>query len=221
MILIVILIVMVFGLAPFGLGAGPESHKGCQAPGAFLIAERGHDVVAIDPLTGAARPVALPPNAVRMAERGWRALRGAVPEPWRVVRSSDASHQRIEVYDRESGVQVFDIAFQRRIELSTAVVSPSGRFTVHVQANNVASEITVLDAVRGLRWRRDIPHNARLAAYAMGVAFSPNGACAAISMERADGVDGPETWLLDLESGTDSGLPIRDAFVLGWVWRQV
>ncbi len=240
MILIVILIVALFGLAPFGLDdPGPESHtrmfgtatmpqparllakplhKGCQDPGAFLLVEQGDAVIAIDPLTQAGRAVPVEPDVVRVVERGWRMLHGAVPAPWHVVRTSEASSRRIAAYDGQSGAQIFDVAFARRIELSTAVASPSGRFTVHVQANNVASEITVLDAGRGAQWRRYIRHDARLAAYAIGVAFSPNGSCAAILMER-EGV-GPETWLLDLESETLSD-PLVDAFALGWVRRQV
>lgn len=220
MILIVILIVMLFGLAPFGLEGQPGSPRGCEDSGALLLAVRGNEVVAIDPLSFEARAVPVQPDAVRIAERGVRALHSAVPAPWRVVRSSDAAAQRIEVYDGRTDDRVFDVAFRRRIELSTAAVSPSGRVTVHVQANNVASEVTVLDAGRGVRWRRDIPHDARLAAYAIGVTFSPNGACAAISMER-EGSDDPETWLLDLESGDLFGSPVADAFVLAWVRRQV
>lgn len=220
MILIVIVILMLVGLAPLGLDERLGSPGGCGDPGALLIVEQGSDVIAIDPLTVAARIVPVGPDAVRIAERGWRVLRGAVPAPWRVLRASDATAQRIEVYEQATGDRVFGVAFPRRIELSTAAVSPSGRFTVHVQANNVASEITVLDAGRGMQWRREIPHNARLAAYAIGVAFSPNGACAALSMER-DGGEGPETWLLDLESGDVSDPPLANVFVLGWGWRQV
>jgi len=248
MILIVILIVMLFGVAPFGFGNEPggpacagsvpaadgcgdagerESWQGSPSPAggcddldASLLMERGSALLLVNPRTLAVRDVPLNPDVARIVERDRKWLGGVVPARWHVARSSNDREQRVAVYDRQSGETVFDVAFARRIELSTAVVSSSGRFTVHVQANNIASEVTILDAQSGTTRSLDIPHDAHLAAYAIDVAFSPDETCAAISMERIGG-DGAETWLLDLASGDVRPLPVPDAFVIGWIRHQV
>ncbi|MDQ3653549.1 MAG: hypothetical protein M3457_00530 [Chloroflexota bacterium] len=248
MILIVILIVMLFGVAPFGFGDEPGSPDcagpvqaadgcgdanergawqgslspagGCNLLDASLLMERGSALQLVNLRTLAVRDVPLNPDVARIVERGRNLLEGVVPARWHVARTSNDLEQRVAVYDRQSGETVFDVAFALRIELSTAVASSSGRFTVHVQANNVASEVTVLDAQSSTTRSLSIPHEARLAAFAIGVAFSPNETCAAISMERVGG-DGAETWLLDLESGEVRPLPVPGAFVLGWIRHQV
>lgn len=248
MILIVILIIGLFGIAPFGFGgelgepdcarvteaspALPNDCRderreaplppvgGCEASSASLLMEGGAGLLLVDPRTAAVREAPLGPGVARVVERGWRQLTGIVPRRWHVEWASSDLEQVITVYDRQSGEPVFDVPFARRIELSTALVSPTGRYTVHVQANNVASGVTVLDAHVGTVRSLDIPHGARLAAFAIGVAFSPGETCAAISMERVGG-DGAETWLLDLDSGELGRLPVHDAFVLAWVWSQV
>lgn len=252
MILIVIPIVMLFGVAPFGFGNEPDSPacakpaqaadalaEGCGDAGGrrawqdvpspawgcgnhvgSLLMEHGSAVVLVNPQTHAFRGISLSPGAVRIVERGWNRLEGVVPAPWHVEWTSNETGHRIAVYGRQTGDNVFDITFARRIELSTVAVSSTGRLTIHVQANNIASEVTILDAQSGAARRFGIPHDARLAAYAIGVAFNANETCAAISMERAGG-NGAETWLLDFDSGDVRPLPVPDVFVLGWTWYQV
>lgn len=182
--------------------------------------ERDNAVVLVDPQTLSVRELPVSADVARIAERGQALLTGIVPGRWRIERTSLDGGLRLEVFDRHTGETVFDVAFARRIELATASVSPSGRFTVNVQANNIASEVTILDAGTGIGRRVDIPHDASLAAFAIGLAFSPGEGCVAVSMER-DGGDGAETWLLDLESGDARALPVRDVFVLSWLWHQV
>ena len=248
MILIVILIVMLFGVTPFGFGdepggpdcAGPVQAAdgcgdasergawqgslspagGCDLLDASLLMEHGAALQLVNPRTLAVRDVPLSPDVARIVERGWNLLKGVVPARWHVARTSNDREQRVAVSDRQSGETVFDVAFARRIELSTAVVSSTGQFTVHVQANNIASEVTVLDAENGVSRQVELRHDERLAAFAIGVAFSPGEECAAISMERV-GADGAETWLLDLASGDARPLPVPDAFVIGWTRHQV
>lgn len=245
-VIIVILIIILFGTEPFGIGddpshpdcaaavpdrcGGADAHQGwqaprraisgCNAPGASVILQQGTTTVLVDPLTATVRELPVSPDAVRRIERGWRLLTMAVPDRWHVEQHANGTERRIVVYDRQSGDRVVDAAFSRRIELSTAVVSETGRYTVHVQGNNIASEVTVLDAQRGITWRRDVPHDARLAAYAIDVAFNPGETCAAISTERVGG-DGAETWLLDLWSGGLRPLPVESVFILGWVQHHV
>lgn len=248
MIRIVILIVTLFGVAPFGFGnepGGPDCAEPVQAADecgggeerrarqdspspagvcdgveASLLMEHGAALQLVNARTLAVREVPLSPDVARIVERGWNRLEGVVPARWHVARTSNDLEQRVTVYDRHTGEPVFNVSFARRIELATALVSPSGRFTVHVQANNIASEVTVLDAQSGTTRSLDIPHDARLAAFAIGVAFSPGDECAAISLERVGG-DGAETWLLDLASGEVHELPVPDVFVIGWTWHQV
>ena len=252
MILIVILIVMLFGLAPVGFGNEPGSPEcadpvlaaditvdGCHEAGAArawldspfpawgcsdldgsLLVEHGSGLVLVNPGTLVIRAVPFRPDVARFVERGWNRLEGVLPPPWHVEQSTDETGQRIVVYERQTGGTVFDVAFTRRIELSTAKVSSTGRFTLHVQANNIASEVTILDAQSSSARSLDIPHDARLAAFSIGVAFSPAETCAAISMERVDGI-GPETWLLDLVSGDVRQVPVMDAFVVAWTRIQV
>ena len=251
-IVIVILIVMLFGTAPFDFGNEPGSSdcggpalalaatangcgnadvrhawpgspspaRGCGGPDGSLLMEDGSGLVLVNPGSLAVRRVPFSPEAVRIVERGWNRLNGVIPARWLVERTSDDTGRRIAVYERQTGDTVFDLAFDRRIELSTDIVSLSGRFTVHVQANNNASEVMILDAQSGHTRRLGIPHDARLAAYAIGVAFSQGETCAAISMERVGG-KGAETWLLDLESGVVYQLPVPDAFVVAWTRDQV
>jgi hypothetical protein len=137
-----------------------------------------------------------------------------------VVRTSGERAFRIDVMDGLTGDRVFDESFDRRIELATAAVSPSGRFTVHIQGNNIASEVTVLDALSGERWYRELPHDARLAAFAIDAVFDADETCVAISMERVGG-EGGETWLLDLRSGEVQALPVADVFAIAWIRDQV
>lgn len=252
MILIVILILLLFGVAPFGSGNEPGSQEcadpvqaadttvdgcaetsgrsgwqdsaspgwGCSDVDGSPLVEHGVDLVLVNPGTLVVRAVPLPPEIVQIVERGWKRLEGVVPPPWHVVRTSNDREQRVAVYDRQTGRTVVDVAFARRIELATAKVSSTGRFTVHVQANNIASEVTILDAQSGRARSLEIRHDARLAAFSIGVAFSPDETCAAISMERVGG-NGPETWLLDLVSSEVRQVPVPDVFVVAWIRIQV
>jgi hypothetical protein len=183
-----------------------------SAPGALVGEQRGQVVIAQD---GAVQALLLDPATVRRAVRAreWFAHRG-FPR-WSVRQASDEDGRSFLVTDRETGTDIFDVTYAYRIELAHAASSLSGRFTVVVQSNNVASEVTVLDAATGQSRLSLIGHDAPLAAYAIGIAFSPDEACVAISMERVNG-PGAETWLLDLATGEVSALAIPDLFVLDW-----
>ncbi len=203
----------------------PLSHRpslvgACEEPGGVLLLEHGDGMAIVDPASFTMHELALDPEVPRVAERARDQLTGIVPGRWHVERTPGDGGLRIEVIDRWSGDQVFDISFARRIELAASAVSPSGRLTVHVQANNIASELTLLDAHTGVSRRVDIRHGAQLAAFAIGVAFSPGERCVAISMERAGG-GGAETWLVDPESGEVLPLPLTDIFVVAWPPDQV
>jgi hypothetical protein len=137
------------------------------------------------------------------------------PARWDVLRTYDEVGLRLRIVDRDRTQVVFDAMFPRRIEIAATAVSPSGRFVVHVQANNVASELTLFDAGNASRRDLRIPHDAPLAAYAMTLTFSPDGACLAISMAREDQLS--ESWLIDLRQPKLAARPIGDVFVLAWV----
>lgn len=216
MILAALLVLIVGGISPFAAGDEPA----CVSPNTFLLMDRDGATLLVDPRGVSVRELSIAPGVGCIVDHGQALLAGIVPGRWRVDRSSGDEAHRIVVIHRRSGGRVFDVAFDRRIELATAVSSPSGRFTVHVQGNNVASEVTILDAQTGMSQHVRLQHDARLAAFAIGVAISPDETCAAISMER-DGGDGAETWLLELGSGDVRLLPVPDAFVLGWVRGQV
>jgi len=226
MIVLVLLLFVAGGVPSPGSGREPvppgdrAMTDGCASPGFSLLMERDGALLAVDPHTHTFRELPIHPEVGRIVAQGQALLTRIVPGPWYVEWGSDDEAHRIVVTDRRTGVRVVDVSFDRRIELSTAVSSPSGRYTVHVQGNNVASEVTILDARAGTGQRVRIPHDARLAAFAIGVAIGPDETCAAISMERAGG-QGAETWLLDLTSGEVQVLPVPGAFVLGWVRGQV
>ncbi|MBA3274299.1 MAG: hypothetical protein H0T72_00785 [Chloroflexia bacterium] len=202
------------------LSSQPSPAGACQDPGGFLLVEHGDGTALIDPASFATHELPLDLDLVRVAERARDLLTSIVPGRWHVERTPEEDGLRIEVIDRRSDAQVFDVSFARRIELAASAVSPSGRLTVHVQANNVASEVTLLDAQTGVSRRVDVPHDARLAAYTIGVAFSPDERCVAISMERVGG-EGAETWLVDPESDDVLALPAANIFVVAWRPDQV
>jgi hypothetical protein len=137
------------------------------------------------------------------------------PARWDVLRTYDEAGLRLRIVDRAQDRVVFDTTFPRRIEIAATAVSPSGRFVVHVQANNVASELTLFDAGNASRRDLRIPHDAPLAAYAISLTFSPDGACLAVSMAREG--QPPESWLIDLRQLELTVTPIADVLVLGWV----
>ena len=188
----------------------------CRPEETSLIVERGDRLALIDPESLTIRDIPVDPDAVELAGRMRRVLNGLRSPRWQVAHSADERTRRIEVVDTRDGSLVFEVSFTRRVELSATSVSPSHRFVAHVQSNNVASEVTILDAQSGASRLVTISHDAVLAAYAIGIAFSPNERCAAISMERADGI-GAETWLIALESGAIAQLPIEGLFALMWI----
>lgn len=196
-----------------------DLRDGCASTPAQLLVEHDGAAAILDPhgrgVTG------LPVDAAvgRAIVRGQALLVGAVPGRWHVSQRWNDVGLQLVVTDRHSGNRVFNDSFPRRIELSTVVVSESGRFTLHVQGNNVASSVTILDAATGQRRVVPIRHDAQLAAFAIGVAIESGERCAALSMERFGG-PGAETWLIDLQSGAVTMVPHRDTFILGWMRRS-
>jgi hypothetical protein len=161
------------------------------------------------------RETGIAPEVVRQAARARRRTQQLAFPRWVVDRTIDEAGRRIVVRDPRNGDVRFDVTYPNRIELATSAVSGTGRFTVFVQSNNVASEVTVLDAESGARRTIRLPHDAPLAAYAIGITFAPGKRCAAISMER---IGGPraETWLVDLRTGAVEQWAIPGLFVLDW-----
>ena len=204
-------------LAMPGLGNYTNASIGsCRHEGTFLIVEHERRASLIDLATLSSMDIPLDPDLVRISTRVQRVLYGFGPARWRVVRIANEREFTIEVIDTRDQTVILMESYSRRIELSASAVSPSSRFTIHLQANNVASEVTILDARDGVTRLVTIPHDADLAAYALGIVYSPDERCAAISMERAIG-DGAETWLVDLESGRTLPLSVPDIFALNWV----
>jgi hypothetical protein len=196
--------------------AGPA----CDVPGTTIVAEAGGSLAGIDPVSGAIVGLPDPDSPVG---RGWiTRLIGQPPGPprWSVVRTADGAGTHVVVTDVVTGAVVLDERFGRRIELAASAVSPDGRFIVYVQGNNLATEVTILDAVQASVRLVRIAHDADLAPFAIGIVFNPAGACAALSMERIGG-PGPETWLVDLDDGTVSRLDAFGAFVVDWLPFQV
>lgn len=188
----------------------------CLHEGTFLIVEQHGSAAMVVPSSLAAVAVPLDPDLIRLSASVQQSLDGLGRKQWHVVRTADERGLRIDVRNTGDGSLIFDRSFNRRIELSASAVSPSNRFTIHLQANNVASEMTIFDARDGVTQLVTIPHDADLSAYALGIVFGPDEQCAAISMERA-GSDGAETWFVDLEPGRQSLLPLPDIFALDWV----
>jgi len=192
---------------------GASGAGACPAQPGILVGERAGQVLVVT--GGDDEVLPIDPGTVRQAARfRQRFDRLAFPR-WLVVHASDERRRRVTVTDRSSGEVMIDSAFPLRIELAVAASSASGRYTVVVQSNNVASEVTVLDAAMGRTRLVPIPHDAPLAAYAIGVAFNPVMPCVAISMARVNG-PGAETWLLDLNTGDFSPLPVADFLVRDW-----
>ena len=190
--------------------------ESCRPSGTSLIVEHETRAAIVDTAMPSAMVIPLEPGILRLAGKVQQALDGLGPERWRVVRTADERAQTIEVRDTGDGSLIFERSFTHRIELAASAVSPSSQFTIHLQANNVASEVTIFDAYTGVTRVVAISHNADLAAYAIGIVFSPDDQCAAISMERA-GAAGAETWLVDLKSGALAQLSIPDIFAIAWI----
>lgn len=134
---------------------------------------------------------------------------------WVTQGAYDAAGLRLRIVDRNRDRAVVDTVFPRRIEIAATATSADGRSVVHLQANNVASELTLFDAERETRSHIRIPHDASLAAYALSLTFSPDGSCLAVSMTR----DGPlpESWMVDLSQPVLTATPSGNVFVLAWV----
>lgn len=192
----------------------------CRQSGTTLLVEHRDGLALVDPVSFELRALPVDPEAARVAGNAQEMLERLAFPTWRVIRTSDERGRRVRVVDSRGGEQVFDLVFEHRIELPAISSSSSGRFTLHVQANNVASEVTILDAWTGRIKVIEIPHDAPLAAYAIAVAFSPDERCVAVSMDRVGG-DGAETWLIDLQPGGVERVPVADAFVLQWLPYQV
>lgn len=134
---------------------------------------------------------------------------------WTTQRIHDAGGLRVRIIDRTRDRVVVETVFPRRIEIATTATSSDGRSVVHLQANNVASELTLFDAETATRRELRIPHGAPLAAYAISLTFSPDGACLAVSMAREGQL--PESWLIDSRQPRLTARPTGDVFVLAWV----
>jgi hypothetical protein len=140
-----------------------------------------------------------------------------LPAPrWVVERQPSAATIVYRVIDRSTGATAAGLSFPRRIELSTSASSPDGRFFVHVQANNVASEVVIVDAGTKRQWTVLLPHDARLAAFAISLTFSPDASCLAITMER-EGDPRPETWTISLSGDRIDPQRVDWGSVLAWV----
>lgn len=174
----------------------------------------GERVIVLDPATSRemATPWSSEQAALLLIGASWRDAFG--PDEWVVRRTSSARAYHIEVGERATGETVVAMDFDRRIELATSVISPSSRLTVFIQANNLASELTLIDAATASVQSLTIPHDAPLAAFSIDAAFSSDETCLAVSMERSGG-PGPETWLIDLDTGVVA--PARPGAVIGWV----
>lgn len=182
------------------------------ASGHALVAD-ARDRWSLVPVTGG--------GVVRLAEPVVAALllgRTATQPPphWVVEREPMADAIAYRVVERRSGATVTAVSFPRRIELAASASSPDGRYFVHVQANNVASEVAIVDARTTRRRTATLPHDAPLAAFAISLTFSPDRSCLAISMEREGGV-APESWAIDLSSDTSAPRPVVWGSVLAWV----
>lgn len=138
------------------------------------------------------------------------------PPRWEVTRAVTASGTDYWIRDRATRDVVLETSFRRRIELSASASSPDGRVFVHLQANNVASEVFIFDAMTLVQRSISIPHDARLAAFAISLTFSPDASCLAISMEREDDPH-PDTWIVDLTSSSPTPEQADLGYVLAWI----
>jgi hypothetical protein len=185
----------------------------CASAHGWLLLERDSQAIVVDPPDGEAVRLDLAPSVIERLHRPL-ALPAMLGTPqWDVQRASGDDAYEFTVRDPGTGEAILAATFDRRIEIASSTVSPTGRFTVFIQANNRASEVTVLDAAEGERRDIRIPHDEELAAFAIGSAFSRDESCLAISMERVGG-NGPETWLIDLESGAIN--PAIPGFAITW-----
>ncbi len=178
----------------------------------LVLVEDARDRWVLVPIIGGAT-VRVPRLAAATLLLG-QALTRPAPR-WMVKRKPLADAVAYRVVDRSTDATVYSVSFERRIELAAASSSPDGRFFVHVQANNVASEVVIVDAVTRRQRTAILPHDARLAAFAISLTFSPDASCLAISMER-EGDAAPQSWTLDLTGDAIAPRPVEWGSVLAW-----
>lgn len=184
------------------------------APAGFMIAgdAEGQDHL-IHLETGRTVPVA---GSVAAAVTTTRSLVSVFRSPrWATLWTPDADGLRLRIIDREGDRIVVDTVFRRRIEIAATATSDDGRFVAYLQANNVASELTLFDAAAGTRRDLRIPHDTVFAAYAMSLVFSPDGSCLAVSMDWEGRP--PESWMIDPRRPGLVAAPVGEVFVLAWV----
>jgi hypothetical protein len=151
--------------------------------------------------------------------RGWvgrQSIAPAGPARWSVDRAASDRGVTVRIVDTLNGQVVALASFATRIELAASTVAPDGRYALYLQGNNVASELTILNARNGTTRTVLLPHNADLAPFAITFAFAPSVECVAISLERVFG-RGPETWLVDLASGATREVDLDGLTVERWV----
>jgi len=140
----------------------------------------------------------------------------SLPARWVVDRYSGPNATSFRMIDRSTRAVVLETSFVRRIELAASASSADGRFFVHVQANNLASEVFAFDGMTLNRRTASLRHDARLAAFAISLTFSPDASCLAISMER-EGDPTPGTWIIDLTANALKPVWVDLGFVLAWL----
>jgi hypothetical protein len=210
-----VLVILIMFRVP-AVVATPVPAASCPSSASLLLAERGGRTIGIDPGTFAAIPLPVAPGVIESTADARRAFAELAPPKWTVTRVPSDRAFRVVVKARATDQVVLDESFARRIELATVASTPDGRITLFVQANNIASEVTILDAETGTVRQARIRHGADLAAFAIAIVYSPDHRCAAISMERVNG-PGAESWLLDLATGEPRTIPVNDVSVLDWV----
>jgi hypothetical protein len=204
-------------IVALGLIQGVPATAGtpCVAPGTVLFGIAGGKPIAFT-------PNGMPYEIPLMGDLEWRAWVGrqslAPPGPprWSVERVASDRAVTVRIVDTLDGQVVVQASFAKRIELAASAVAPDGRYALYLQGNNVASELTILDARNGTRRTVFLPHNAELAPFAITFAFAPSMECVAISLERVFG-RGPETWLVDIASGATRQLDLDGLTVERWV----
>ncbi|HYI25608.1 MAG TPA: hypothetical protein VD767_09380 [Thermomicrobiales bacterium] len=196
-------------------GSADASTDPCFAPGTVLVENLDGEIRGWSP---SGVPVSLPgTGTVEMVHWRGRQIPGHPgPHRWDVARDARDGVVTLAASDALTDEVVYRESFTSRIELAASTVSPSRRYAVYLQGNNIASELTVLDARTGTAETAYLAHNADLAPFAIGFAFRPGEACLAVTLERANG-PGPETWLIDLNGLHVSQVSFGGAFVDRWL----
>lgn len=194
----------------------PRRVVGLGSSGVALVENAADEWALVPVIGGGAVPI---PDGVATALLLGSAFRSSSPR-WIVERQPDPNATLVRVIDRSTRRVVLETSFPRRIELSASASSPDGRYFAHVQANNVASEVVIFDAMTRARRMVSLPHNGRLAAFAISLTFSPDASCIAISMER-EGQGEAETWLVDLTARVPVPDTVDAGYVLAWLPGRV